>query len=281
MPSMREISADTSPKLVLAALGISIAMHFFAISVIPHPGRLPFKRPVRVEVELTTRTLPLPEEVPVPLPPPAEIEEPATPEPIAKTASPPSQPRLQTAPALPKKSTDAPRLAKSRKPNEVALPVLAAKEGAADESYAVPELPPARSLDELPMGTRPGAEPFGTAPSATAETSSDGSGTADGAGDEAALQGYVRRLHERAKKHRSYPAIALKRGWQGRVRVAVSFASGGTVTSVKLDRSSGHSVLDEQAVEIVRQAVSDLPIEARLARRPLTIVVPVDFRLSR
>jgi TonB family protein len=53
------------------------------------------------------------------------------------------------------------------------------------------------------------------------------------------------------------------------------------VTSVKLDRSSGHSVLDEQAVEIVRQAVSDLPIEARLARRPLTIVVPVDFRLSR
>ena len=126
---MRELSAATSPKLVLAALGISIAVHLFAISVIPHPGRLPFKRPIRVEVELTTRTLPLPEEVPVPLPPPAEIEEPATPEPIAKTASPPSQPHLQTAPALPKKSTEAPRLAKSRKPNEVALPVPAAKKG--------------------------------------------------------------------------------------------------------------------------------------------------------
>jgi protein TonB len=218
---MREISADTSPKLVLAALGISIAMHFFAISVIPHPGRLPFKSPVRVEVELATRTLPIPEEVPAPLPP-AEIEEPATAEPIAKAVSPPLQPRLETAPAHPKKSTEAPRLAKSRKPNEVALPVLATKDGAADDSYAVPELPPARSLEELPMGTRPGVEPFGTAPSATAETSSDGSGASDGVGDDEALQGYVRRLHERAKKHRSYPAIALKRGWQGRVRVAVS-----------------------------------------------------------
>jgi protein TonB len=277
---MREVSAATSPKLVLAALGISITVHFFAISVIPHPGRLPFKRPIRVEVELATRSLPLPEEAPAPIPPPAEIEEPATPEPIAKTASSPSPPRLQTAPALPKKSTDTPRLAKSRKPNEVALPVLAAKEGAADESYAVPELPPARSLDELPMGTRPGAEPFGTALSATAETSSDGSGTAEGVGDEDALQGYVRRLHERAKKHRSYPAIALARRWQGRARVAVSFASGGTVTSVKLERSSGHQVLDEQAIDIVKRAVSELPMEARLSRKPVTIVVPVDFKLS-
>jgi TonB family protein len=65
------------------------------------------------------------------------------------------------------------------------------------------------------------------------------------------------------------------------VRVAITFSSGGTVSSVKVERSSGYEVLDKQAVETVSRAVSGLPIEPRLTRKPLTIIVPVDFKLSR
>jgi protein TonB len=161
------------------------------------------------------------------------------------------------------------------------MPVLAAKDGAADESYTVPELPPARSTEELPTATRPGAEPFGTPSSPSAEPSTERFGAASAAGDEEALQGYVRRLHERAQAHRGYPAMALARSWQGLVRVAITFSSGGTVSSVKVERSSGYEVLDKQAVETVSRAVSGLPIEPRLTRKPLTIIVPVDFKLSR
>ncbi|MFO1205420.1 MAG: TonB family protein [Burkholderiales bacterium] len=90
----------------------------------------------------------------------------------------------------------------------------------------------------------------------------------------------MRRLHERASQHGNYPLMALRRGWQGRPWIAVSFAAGGAVISVSLDRSSGHDVLDEQVIEMVRKTVSELPIEARLARRPITVVVPVEFKLA-
>lgn len=187
----------------------------------------------------------------------------------------------EKAPAPPRNLPPAKPTKKVRRANEVALPVLAMK-GSADakDNYTVREVPAARSSEELPMATRPGTEPSTTAAAIDPGAPAGGVGPAGGAGDEESmLQGYLRRLSQRANKHRTYPAIALRRGWQGRARIAVSFAVGGAVVGVNLDHSSGHDVLDAQAIEMVRKALSELPIEARLARRPLTVVVPVEFKL--
>ncbi|HQR53006.1 MAG TPA: TonB family protein [Burkholderiales bacterium] len=263
---MSDERAGTSPRLVLAALAISIGLHAAALSFLPHFRRPAFKPATRVEVELATPPPPAPEESVEMAPTPARESPPPPPE---------------KAPAHARNALSAKPVKKTRPSNEVALPVLAAKEPAEEkDSHVVLEVPAARSPEELPLGTRPGTEPFSTPPAASPDGRST-AGTGDGTGDdESRLQGYLRRLHERASQHRNYPLVALRRGWQGRARVAVSFAAGGAVVSVSLDRSSGHDVLDEQAVEMVRKAVSELPIEARLARRPITVVVPVEFKLA-
>ena len=50
-----------------------------------------------------------------------------------------------------------------------------------------------------------------------------------------------------------YPALAQRRGYQGRVLLEIGFDAGGTVVSVSVKTSSGYTLLDEAAVEKVRR----------------------------
>lgn len=51
----------------------------------------------------------------------------------------------------------------------------------------------------------------------------------------------------------AYPALARKRGWEGRVLLAVEVAVDGTAQAVRLQTGSGHELLDEAALRAVRQ----------------------------
>ncbi|MGQ0800666.1 MAG: energy transducer TonB [Pseudomarimonas sp.] len=50
-----------------------------------------------------------------------------------------------------------------------------------------------------------------------------------------------------------YPRIALSRGWEGTVMLLVLVAADGSVEDVRVDRSSGHRALDQQALRHVRR----------------------------
>jgi periplasmic protein TonB len=50
-----------------------------------------------------------------------------------------------------------------------------------------------------------------------------------------------------------YPALARKRGWQGRVLLAVTVDSDGSVQGVRVQSGSGHELLDEAALRAVRE----------------------------
>ena len=49
-----------------------------------------------------------------------------------------------------------------------------------------------------------------------------------------------------------YPMVARRMAWQGRVVVRVEVLADGKAGEVKLQQSSGHSVLDEAAIRAVR-----------------------------
>lgn len=51
----------------------------------------------------------------------------------------------------------------------------------------------------------------------------------------------------------SYPAIALRQGWQGQVLLRVQVNETGVSEDVTVERSSGYDLLDESAVEAVKQ----------------------------
>lgn len=75
-----------------------------------------------------------------------------------------------------------------------------------------------------------------------------------------------------------YPMIAKSRGWQGKVMLRVQVSVEGLSDSVAVERSSGHEMLDESAVEAVKKWKF---IPAKRGETPVTssVIVPIIFTL--
>lgn len=83
-----------------------------------------------------------------------------------------------------------------------------------------------------------------------------------------------------ARQFKVYPSLARDNGWEGVVHVSVVMATGMANPIVSLDRSSGHRVLDRQALEMVEQAVSLAIMPEGMRGRNLSISLPVEYRLA-
>jgi periplasmic protein TonB len=73
----------------------------------------------------------------------------------------------------------------------------------------------------------------------------------------------------------SYPRMARKMGWQGRVLISFIICSDGSVKDIRIIESSGFKVLDKNAVEVI-QKVAPFP------RPPVAaeLIIPVIYKLS-
>jgi protein TonB len=98
-----------------------------------------------------------------------------------------------------------------------------------------------------------------------------------------ALDNYGRRLAEIFSQRQQYPRLAALRGWEGEVRVRLSVAREGGLTIVRLERSSGHEVLDRHALAMVEEIGRLPPPPAELLpfAGDLQVVVPVHYRLRK
>jgi len=76
----------------------------------------------------------------------------------------------------------------------------------------------------------------------------------------------------------AYPAIARSRNWQGKVLLRVKVSAKGLTESVSVETSSGHEMLDESAMEAVKQWRF---IPAKRGDTPVasSVIVPIDFKL--
>ena len=82
------------------------------------------------------------------------------------------------------------------------------------------------------------------------------------------------------KRYQKYPPVAQRRGWEGTAEVLLQIAADGKVTSISLGKSSGRSVLDEEALNMVRKASPLPPAPPDLRGRELTVTVPIVFKLQ-
>ena len=98
--------------------------------------------------------------------------------------------------------------------------------------------------------------------------------------DAGALAAYGRELAGAVATHQRYPRIALLRQWQGTAVLQLELAADGRLLGVRVLSSSGHDTLDRQALDMVREAVPLPSLPAALAGRPLTVEVPVVFRIT-
>ncbi len=99
--------------------------------------------------------------------------------------------------------------------------------------------------------------------------------------DERALvEQYVRIISAKINQYEEYPPVAKRRHWEGTTVVQLRFTAEGKVADISVAETSGHDVLDEAAVKMIRNA-SPLPVPPEgLRGRDQVVAVPIIFRLD-
>jgi TonB family protein len=76
-----------------------------------------------------------------------------------------------------------------------------------------------------------------------------------------------------------YPAEARRHMLEGTAHIGVSYDRGGKLGAVSIAESSGQPMLDQRALDLVRQSV--LPAPSELYATPFAVRIPVVFRMQR
>jgi periplasmic protein TonB len=203
----------------------------------------------------------------------------SVPPPAAQRAAPPpppAQPQVtQPKPVTPPKPATP----------KVERPVLSAPSSNSD--YTVAEKP-AEPVVPSPVETKAAAvevpAPSNSAPSskpsvATSSSTSVVNANAEEATSSEAWDGYGKDLYDLVGKSKTYPAMAIRRHWEGEVKVRAKFVLGKLQDIVILD-ASGHAVLDTAALEMVTKAINQLPVKGVLSKKSFTVEIPVSFKLE-
>lgn len=82
-------------------------------------------------------------------------------------------------------------------------------------------------------------------------------------------------IKERIEKEFVYPRIARRRGLEGKVIVSFVICEDGTVHGVKIKESSGHKILDDNAIACVNKAAPFPPPPTRAE-----LVFPITYKLG-
>ena len=90
---------------------------------------------------------------------------------------------------------------------------------------------------------------------------------------------YRAAIMREAARHKRYPRFARDNGWEGRIEVRLAIGADGAIASISTTRGSGYSILDRQALEMVRSAKPDAAIPEGLRGRPFSVDIPVIFSL--
>lgn len=235
----------TGDHLLAWALLLSLALHALGVMVL---RPFDFSKPPKLEPELQIKLeKPKPEPPPPPPPEPPKPKETPKPQPVQPKKPLPEPPPVK----LPEPAPVQPRVETPPPPPPPTVIAIAPK---VEEppAFVAPPPPP-----EPP-------KPAGPTPQEI----------------EAARHGYGNQLAREFAKHKQYPRMAQMRGWQGTVRVQLELDAAGNVVSTAIAESSGHDILDQQALEMVKKA-TPLPLPPDILRnKSLTILVPVPFRLE-
>jgi protein TonB len=114
----------------------------------------------------------------------------------------------------------------------------------------------------------------------TKDAKNAGSGDdSQGGGMAGAAADYMSILQAWLEKHKEYPRSARLRRIEGAVLLYFAIDGDGRVLSYRIERSSGHRMLDNETLAMIDRAQPLPPIPADMDRDRLEVVVPVQFSL--
>ena len=250
----------------------SVVLH--ALLLLSLNPRIALAPPAKALLVLTARLAPV---ATAPRAPPSASKPAPTAAPEPAPAPPPPKPAPPSPVAKP---APAPR-AVLRKPVE--KPAPAPQKTAPVEAR---KAAPAEPAPETSAMAAPGAQPAAPGPSRSSPAGPAGDATTESAArsgsefDTGTLAQYRLALIVATRRYKRYPAIAMEKGWQGKVEVRLLIGANGMLAGTSVKTSSGHEILDKQAMDMLRRGKTTVPIPASLRGREFTIDVPVIFNLE-
>lgn len=243
---------DSGSQNRVLAIGILISFLVHASLLALYPGMRqspPVSTGPTVMTATIARTVAAPPQTVVEAPP-----EPERPKPVVKP--PPEAPkpvltRPDTAP-----SPTAPRVAEPPPPAPV------------QQATAPPSVPAPANVPRAPEAQ--------SAPVSPGPPTAPQPDTADRGN----LDQYRVALLGAANRYKRYPAIAMEKGWAGRVEVRIIIGANGMTQSILVKTSSGFELLDKTAIDMVTKAKPMTPIPPALRGREFTVDIPVIFSLQ-
>jgi len=139
-----------------------------------------------------------------------------------------------------------------------------------------PVAPPVAVSLSPPLDAAPRSAEAQSPAAPSVGASREGSDSADAG----TLAQYRIALISAANRYRRYPAQAMERGWQGRVEVRLSIGANGMIQGAAIRTSSGHQILDDTALDMIRKAKPLTQIPQALRGREFVVDVPVIFDLK-
>lgn len=250
-------SNESETQYFLLAIAISIAIHFVVMQLIPLMDKFEPKPPISIVAEILTMAPP----------PPAPMQEI---KPVEETPIKPVEKQVQ----------------KEAKPIvQKPDPILTSKSADAPSDYVVPDTPRSEEINKLPSApvspvaapTEPSTSEQSAVPSSSASSSNTSSNNWS---DTDLWDEYGNNLQRLCERNKKYPEIARRRNLQGTVKVAVLFSADGKPLNVAVESSSGHASLDDQAIEMVKKSIKELPLPNKFRGRDFKITIPIDFKLE-
>jgi len=104
-------------------------------------------------------------------------------------------------------------------------------------------------------------------------------GSSSAAIDEDLLARYRLQVITAARRYKRYPRAALDNQWEGAAEVAMVIGDNGRIREITISKSSGHEVLDRQAIDMFRKAKPLVPIPAELRGREFRVTLKAIYSL--
>jgi protein TonB len=291
------------------AFAVSVVIHALLIAFIPGLRSVPIEPPRVLQVDIAPQEappIPRVEDAPVVVPKIVEPRIERVPEPVVRSPEPepPQAPRADIIPAPraePKPEFVVPKPELRPEPRDEPIletrpepkieprpePPPVARVEPRPEPQPVREAPPSAVPPRVepsfaaPPVVRPAPEPVVTVPAPPATTAQPlpPAPKIDEVNENRLLASYGQSISKEIRRYQKYPPQAQRKGWEGTAEVLLQIAADGKVTGITLGKSSGHAILDEEAMKMVRRA--SLPqAPPDLGGRALVVSVPIVFRLQ-
>jgi len=94
------------------------------------------------------------------------------------------------------------------------------------------------------------------------------------------IKNYKNSIYKILEKRKKYPKIALRKKWEGEVVIAIYYDDYGLISKINIHKSSGKSVLDRAALDIVNDSLmEDLPTTPDTLNGKI-LLFTIDFLLN-